>query len=339
MRVERRLETPRWLLVAVPIGSLLVAFAAMAVVLVATGHDRALPTDGFSTRHSSRTARSPRRSSFHAARVHRPRRRRGVRMQLYNIGGEASSTSAPWPPRHRPVPWVTLGVGSTVVSVVVMCLAARSPAGSGRPSRRAACLRADERDHHLAHAQLRRRARPHLPDHRQPLVLADTESFEGQTFPSARRCPSTRSGPPRPSDSRRETWSCRSASCWPIALAVVMWVVYRRTRFGFELQVIGDSPRAARYAGRRLRRKILVVMCLSGAIAGLGGASQEGDFAHQLDPTGLQSSFYGYRASSSRPWPATTPGRRAGRRADRRPPERGVHAPGRRLPVRARRRM
>jgi simple sugar transport system permease protein len=35
-------------------------------------------------------------------------------------------------------------------------------------------------------------------------------------------------------------------------------------------------------------------MCLSGALAGLGGASQEGDFAYQLDPTGLQSSFYGY---------------------------------------------
>jgi simple sugar transport system permease protein len=44
----------------------------------------------------------------------------------------------------------------------------------------------------------------------------------------------------------------------------------------------------------RMRRKILAVMCLSGAIAGLGGASEEGDFAHQLDPTGLQSSFYGY---------------------------------------------
>jgi simple sugar transport system permease protein len=35
-------------------------------------------------------------------------------------------------------------------------------------------------------------------------------------------------------------------------------------------------------------------MCLSGAIAGIGGASLEGDFSHQLDPTGLQSSFYGY---------------------------------------------
>ena len=33
-----------------------------------------------------------------------------------------------------------------------------------------------------------------------------------------------------------------------------------RTRFGFEMNVIGDSPRAARYAGMRTRRKILAVM-------------------------------------------------------------------------------
>ena len=57
---------------------------------------------------------------------------------------------------------------------------------------------------------------------------------------------------------------------------------------------VGDSPRAARFAGMRLRRKILAVMCISGAIAGLGGASFEGDFAYQIDPTGLQTSFYGY---------------------------------------------
>jgi simple sugar transport system permease protein len=44
----------------------------------------------------------------------------------------------------------------------------------------------------------------------------------------------------------------------------------------------------------RTRRKILAVMCLSGAIAGIGGASQDGDFRHQLDPRGLTQSGYGY---------------------------------------------
>ena len=45
-----------------------------------------------------------------------------------------------------------------------------------------------------------------------------------------------------------------------VAVAVVIWVLYSRTRFGFEVQVIGDSPRAARYAGMRTRRKIVAVM-------------------------------------------------------------------------------
>jgi len=67
-------------------------------------------------------------------------------------------------------------------------------------------------------------------------------------------------------------------------------------RFGFEVGVIADSPRAARYAGMRTRRKILAVMGISGAIAGLGGASQIGEFAHTLDgsPQGMQAAAFGY---------------------------------------------
>src|SRR5205814_2433945 len=81
-----------------------------------------------------------------------------------------------------------------------------------------------------------------------------------------------------------------------ILVAAVLWVLYSRTRFGFEAAVLGDSPRAARYAGIRTRRKIIAVMAISGAIAGLGGASQDGDFRHTLDadPNGMQRQFYGY---------------------------------------------
>src|SRR4029450_13351093 len=71
---------------------------------------------------------------------------------------------------------------------------------------------------------------------------------------------------------------------------------YPRTRFGFEVSVIADSQRAARYAGMRTRRKILAVMALSGAVAGVGGPSQIGDFTHTLDgsPQGLQAAAFGY---------------------------------------------
>jgi len=77
---------------------------------------------------------------------------------------------------------------------------------------------------------------------------------------------------------------------------VIVWLIYSRTKFGVEAQVLGDSERAARYAGVRVRRKIIAVMALSGAIAGLGGASQVGDFSHALDgdPNGLQKQGFGY---------------------------------------------
>jgi simple sugar transport system permease protein len=35
-------------------------------------------------------------------------------------------------------------------------------------------------------------------------------------------------------------------------------------------------------------------MALSGAVAGVGGASQDGDFRHVLDPKGLEQANYGY---------------------------------------------
>jgi simple sugar transport system permease protein len=74
----------------------------------------------------------------------------------------------------------------------------------------------------------------------------------------------------------------------------LVWVLYRKTRFGFEVSVVADSPSTARYAGISTRRKILSVMALSGALAGMGGASDVGDFRHLLDAKGLQQSGYGY---------------------------------------------
>ncbi len=121
----------------------------------------------------------------------------------------------------------------------------------------------------------------------------DLDSFEGQTFPLGKSIPEEAKWPALDLDAFGGLLVPLGFGL-AIAVAVLMWVVYWRTRFGFEVQVIGDSQRAARFAGMRLRRKILAVMCISGAIAGLGGAAFEGDFAYQIDPTGLQTSYFGY---------------------------------------------
>ncbi len=89
----------------------------------------------------------------------------------------------------------------------------------------------------------------------------------------------------------------------------------------------------------RTRRKILAVMCLSGAIAGIGGARQDGDFRHQLDPRGLRAAGYGYTGIVVRRARAVQPVRRRARGVSARwLAERRLHAAGRRLPVRSRRR-
>jgi simple sugar transport system permease protein len=120
--------------------------------------------------------------------------------------------------------------------------------------------------------------------------LRDTSGFEANVFPQ---------GKTLPDEATWSSWTIHGlvlplGFLVALAVAVFVWVLYSRTRFGFEVQVIGDSARAGRYAGMRTRRKILAVMCLSGAIAGIGGASQMGDFRHQLDPRGLRDANYGY---------------------------------------------
>jgi simple sugar transport system permease protein len=79
-----------------------------------------------------------------------------------------------------------------------------------------------------------------------------------------------------------------------VVIAFLLFGLIRRTGFGFEMRVVADSTAAADYAGIRTRRRIVYVMLISGAIAGIGGASQVGDFGHVLDPRGLQQAGYGY---------------------------------------------
>jgi ABC-type uncharacterized transport system permease subunit len=120
--------------------------------------------------------------------------------------------------------------------------------------------------------------------------LRDTSGFQANVFPQGKMMPDSGTW---------STWTLHGlvvplGALVALGVATAVWLLYSRTRFGFEVRVIGDSARAGRYAGMRTRRKILAVMCLSGAIAGLGGASQDGDFRHQLDPRGLTQSNYGY---------------------------------------------
>ena len=71
------------------------------------------------------------------------------------------------------------------------------------------------------------------------------------------------------------------------------------------MQVIGDSPRAARYAGMRTRRKILAVMASPARSRASAARARTATSAHAR-PRGLRSSATATRASSSRRSRATT---------------------------------
>ena len=58
-----------------------------------------------------------------------------------------------------------------------------------------------------------------------------------------------------------------------LAVAFVWWLMYRTT-IGFEFRAVGYNPSGGRYAGMSVARVYLLVMAISGALAGLAGANQ-----------------------------------------------------------------
>lgn len=72
-----------------------------------------------------------------------------------------------------------------------------------------------------------------------------------------------------------------------VALAIALWLLLRSTTFGFRLRTIGDSHRAARYAGIGVPVATLAVMSISGALAGVAGAIEVSGVTNRLDPKAL----------------------------------------------------
>jgi simple sugar transport system permease protein len=68
-----------------------------------------------------------------------------------------------------------------------------------------------------------------------------------------------------------------------VLVAVVLAVVFRRTRVGFALRAAGAAPEAARIVGRvRVTRLVVLALLGSGALAGLAGAVEVGGVSFAL---------------------------------------------------------
>ncbi|MBF8283318.1 MAG: putative ABC transporter permease protein [Anaerolineales bacterium] len=67
-----------------------------------------------------------------------------------------------------------------------------------------------------------------------------------------------------------------------VVAAVVVWYILYRSLWGYEIRLIGDNARAAEYAGINITRNTVLVMMLSGALAGLAGMSEIAGVVHRL---------------------------------------------------------
>ena len=57
-----------------------------------------------------------------------------------------------------------------------------------------------------------------------------------------------------------------------VLIAVLVWVVLEKTRFGYELRATGNNKNAAKYCGMAEKRNIILTLAISGALAGMGAA-------------------------------------------------------------------
>ncbi len=289
MRIERRLRQPWWLAIVVPVASIGAAILLSALVLLLTGHPalhslRRLFDAAFLAKGAlSDTVVSATPLAFTglAAAV-------AFRMNLFNIGGEGQLYAGAITGAT-----VALLMAGAPSPLVIAGMIAAGAAGGALLAAIPGILRAFFATNEIITSLMLNYVVGLVLEYLifdSHSYLRDTSGFEASVFPQGKTLPD------------EATWSSWTVHGLALPLgfivatvvAALAWGLYSRTRFGFEVQVIGDSPRAGRYAGMRTRRKILAVMCLSGAIAGLGGASQDGDFRHQLDPRGLRQANYGY---------------------------------------------
>ena len=76
-----------------------------------------------------------------------------------------------------------------------------------------------------------------------------------------------------------------------ILAAIALWFIVYRSRWGYEIRLIGDNARAAQYAGISITRNIVYVMMLSGALAGLGGMSEVAGVVHRLQTSPIAAGY------------------------------------------------
>ena len=69
-----------------------------------------------------------------------------------------------------------------------------------------------------------------------------------------------------------------------VVFVLVLWLVFTRTTWGYEVTAGGSNIGAAKYSGMPVIRNMFVVMLLSGALAGISGMVQLVQVTHRFSP-------------------------------------------------------
>jgi len=289
LRLEPRSNLPKWLPWAVPVGSFLAALLVGAIVLFATGQnavsvygrilDRAFLSEGAFT--GTLISATPLLFTGLCAAV-------AFRIGFFNIGGEGQFVMGAI---FGSGIALKLGVDAPgILSVAAMVVF--GAIGGGLWGLIPGVLKARFRTNEIITSLMLNYVAAVIATY----LIFDSNSFwreltgSGVVFPKGKILP--------------------SGSWWPnldfgsivvpfgfvlgMVIAAWLYVLQRKTRFGFEMRVVGSAPTTARYAGMKPARIVVAVAALSGALAGIGGAADIGNFRHVLDPKGLQQSGFGY---------------------------------------------
>ncbi len=77
---------------------------------------------------------------------------------------------------------------------------------------------------------------------------------------------------------------------------VLLTVLLYKTRAGYEIRVSGENPEAARYAGINFFKSAMLVMLISGGLAGVAGVGEVAGVHYHLSYPNAISSGYGFTA-------------------------------------------
>jgi ABC-type uncharacterized transport system permease subunit len=78
-----------------------------------------------------------------------------------------------------------------------------------------------------------------------------------------------------------------------VILAILVYILLWRTTLGYRIRAVGQNPHASRYAGINVKRHIVIALLLSGAFAGLAGATQVFGVNYRMITDGSATGFTG----------------------------------------------